>query len=75
MSLLGRTLAPVLRQTITWGVRCDPSRVCKPKTQKFPLAQIQPCHDRIPVDHLPSAVEGVVLMQMDGRETSPATAV
>ena len=41
-----------------------PNRGCKPKPQKIPSAQIQPCHDRIQADDLPSAA-CVVPVKMD----------
>lgn len=38
---------------------------CKPKAQKIPSRQIKPCHDRIQVDDLSVATEGLVPIQMD----------
>ncbi|MCW8208079.1 hypothetical protein D8B24_13695 [Verminephrobacter aporrectodeae subsp. tuberculatae] len=37
------------------------SRGCKPEPQKFPSSQFQPGHERVQVDHLSVALEGVFL--------------
>jgi hypothetical protein len=41
------------------------SRGCKPKPPKIPSPQFQPRHDRIQVDELSVAAEGVVPVQVD----------
>ena len=38
---------------------------CKPKPSKIPSPQLQPRHDRIQVDDLSVAAEGVVPVQVD----------
>ncbi|MCW5319815.1 hypothetical protein D5039_01100 [Verminephrobacter aporrectodeae subsp. tuberculatae] len=42
-----------------------PTRGCKPEPQKFPSSQFQPGHERVQVDHLSVALEGVVPVQQD----------
>ena len=40
-------------------------RGCKPKPPKIPSRQIEPRYDRIQVDGLPVAAEGVVAIHVD----------
>jgi hypothetical protein len=37
----------------------------KPEPQKVPSPQLQPGHERVQVDHLAAALEGVVPVQQD----------
>ena len=43
--------------------RC--ARGSKPEPQKFPSSQLQPGHERVQVNHLAAALEGVVPVQQD----------
>ena len=42
-----------------------PFRGSKPEPQKFPSSQLRPRHERVQVDHLAAALEGVVPVQQD----------
>ena len=44
---------------------CCTNRGCKPEPQKFPSPKIKPRHERIEVDHLAVALEGVMPVQQD----------
>ena len=43
----------------------DRDRGSKPEPPKFPSSQLQPRHERIQVDHLAVALEGVMPVQQD----------